>query len=350
MQDPVSGEYEIAELIPDFVEFEACDGPRGLDVVAFYCPNTGLTPCDIRSHGAPFANFWPLPSPICIEHNGARGTFSNSEAAYQSLKWWQDAATRKRFEECNAPGLQGGGDAYVLKRECEGNTALSRARKGCNGLDKWDAMLLVLRAKWRLPGLRELLISSAGMYLVEHSALKGRDPYWTDDETGGGQNRLGAALMLVRDELLLEGGQPSGWPAGVPRPSWGNGGESEQTGPRGADADDQVWQQVVDNVAKNLVAADEEGRMVAKPRRSTSRPSSTLAKLSFLAAWAILGVVFVVAYLQGPQFASTKDTATVWGALIGLAAFFAWLAVDEDDEGTEEDEQDARRAERIKKD
>lgn len=53
-----------------------------------------------------------------------------------------------------------------------------------------------------------------------------------------------------------------------------------------------------------------------------------------LAAWALLGVVFVAAYAQGPEFASTKETATAFGALIGLASFFAWLAVEEDeDEG-----------------
>ena len=37
-----------------------------------------------------------------------------------------------------------------------------------------------------------------------------------------------------------------------------------------------------------------------------------------LAAWALLGLVFVAAYAQGPDFASTKETATAFGALIGL--------------------------------
>ena len=89
---------------------------------------------------------------------------------------------------------------------------------------------------------------------------------------------------------------------------------------------------------------------MAKPRVPPSKSSSTLAKLSFCASWGILGVVFCVAYLQGAQFASTKETATVWGALIGLAAFFAWLAVDEDDaDADEEEEQRANQAEHMKK-
>eukprot|EP00966_Prymnesium_polylepis_P284574 6574671-Prymnesium_polylepis.1 len=71
-------------------------------------------------------------------------------------------------------------------------------------MGKFGAMLLVLRQKWRLQGFREFLLSTAGMLLVEHSPTAGRDPYWTDNHHGGGSNRLGAALMCVREELLHE--------------------------------------------------------------------------------------------------------------------------------------------------
>ena len=74
------GDYVIAPLTPERVSI----GDTAVPVVAFYCPDTGLTPCDRRSGGAPFANFWPLPAPISIEHGGASGTFTNSEAAYQA--------------------------------------------------------------------------------------------------------------------------------------------------------------------------------------------------------------------------------------------------------------------------
>jgi hypothetical protein len=46
----------------------------------------------------------------------------------------------------------------------------------------------------------------------------------------------------------------------------------------------------------------------------------------------VLGVVFAAALWQGSDFASTKDSSTLWGASLGLAAFFAWLAVDVEEE------------------
>ena len=43
-------------------------------------------------------------------------------------------------------------------------------------------------------------------------------------------------------------------------------------------------------------------------------------------------MIFAAALWHRTDFASTKDTATAWGAIIGLAAFFAWLAVDIEEE------------------
>ena len=57
--------------------------------------------------------------------------------------------------------------------------------------------------------------------------------------------------------------------------------------------------------------------------------SSTLASA---VAWLLLSAVFAAAYVQGTEFAATKDSASVWGGVIGLSAFFAWLAVDYDEE------------------
>ena len=67
---------------------------------------------------------------------------------------------------------------------------------------------------------------------------------------GGGQNRLGAALMLVRAELLAENGAPThGWPEGVPRPAWVAGTAVAAV----AEATDG-WQRVVKRVAAQLAA------------------------------------------------------------------------------------------------
>ena len=50
-----------------------------------------------------------------------------------------------------------------------------------------------------------------------------------------------------------------------------------------------------------------------------------------LAAWATLAIVYAAAYALGSEFASSKNSATVFGCVIGLAAFFAWLGVEEEE-------------------
>ena len=59
-----------------------------LPVVAFYCPGIGATEWDQRTGGLAFGNFWGLDQPLKVAHRGVEGSFMNSEAAYQSLKWW----------------------------------------------------------------------------------------------------------------------------------------------------------------------------------------------------------------------------------------------------------------------
>mmetsp|Transcript_145375 Transcript_145375/g.264175 ORF Transcript_145375/g.264175 Transcript_145375/m.264175 type:complete len:198 (+) Transcript_145375:3-596(+) len=187
---------------------------------------------------------------MILTHNGVSGTFQNSEAAYQSMKWWQHEATRKAFEDCNAPGFAGGGSAYTLKKACEATEALNLYKdRDFDGLGKFGAMLEVLRVKWRLPGFKELLLKTGSSYLVEHCEVPDRDPYWTDNYHGGGENRLGCALMLVRSELLSEerGSDATAakeilaWPSSVNQPEWA-GGKFENN-----------WQDVVDEVARYLV-------------------------------------------------------------------------------------------------
>lgn len=222
-------------------------GVGKLAVVAFYAPGSGLTPWDRRTGGAPFANFWPLaPHTITVAHHGVKGMFHNTEAAYQSLKWWKHDATRRKFEECSARGLAGGEQAFTFKMFCEscGDEALDALKTtDFDGLGKLGGMLLVLRQKWRLPGFRDFLLSTAGWYLVEHCPMRDQDLVWTDNYTGGGENRLGAALMKVREELLLETGAIAlGWPQGVDRPVY-LGGAAESN-----------WQSTVDVVAQHLAA------------------------------------------------------------------------------------------------
>jgi N-glycosidase YbiA len=70
----------------------------------------------------------------------------------------------------------------------------------------WDqrrriVMLMVLRAKFAVPELAELLLSTGDRLIAEDSPY---DPVWgCRDRAGGytGQNLLGRALLRVRDEL-----------------------------------------------------------------------------------------------------------------------------------------------------
>ena len=62
-------------------------------------------------------------------------------------------------------------------------------------------MLAVVRAKFAVPALGELLLCTGDRILAEDSPY---DPVWgCRDRSGGytGQNLLGRALMRVRDEL-----------------------------------------------------------------------------------------------------------------------------------------------------
>jgi len=73
----------------------------------------------------------------------------------------------------------------------------------------WEAlrdgvMLQALRAKFtQHPALREILLSTHGATLVEHTA---NDRYWADGGDGSGRNMLGILLEQVRAELLAEEG------------------------------------------------------------------------------------------------------------------------------------------------
>jgi N-glycosidase YbiA len=64
---------------------------------------------------------------------------------------------------------------------------------------KEEVMLAAVRAKFsQHPPLAALLRSTDNALLVEHTK---NDYYWGDGGGGSGQNRLGALLMQVRDEL-----------------------------------------------------------------------------------------------------------------------------------------------------
>ncbi len=63
---------------------------------------------------------------------------------------------------------------------------------------KEEVMLTGLRAKFKDPFLKELLLSTGKKTLVENSPY---DKYWGIGPNRKGKNRLGVLLMQLRDEL-----------------------------------------------------------------------------------------------------------------------------------------------------
>lgn len=100
---------------------------------------------------------------------------------------------------------------------------------------------------------------------------------------------------------------------------------------------------------------DGTGERSARENRGTftnndDPPPPLASRLSSWASWLLIGTVFAGAFIQGSDFASTKDTATVWGAVIGFAAYFAWLAVDLDEQAIEDGKEAADSTEESDKD
>ena len=67
-------------------------------------------------------------------------------------------------------------------------------------------MIRAVRAKFEEPDLRQLLISTHPMVLVQ---IKPDDSKWGSGKDGGGDNLLGRILMQIRDELRRESASTS---------------------------------------------------------------------------------------------------------------------------------------------
>ena len=65
---------------------------------------------------------------------------------------------------------------------------------------KENIMMIALRAKFdQYPELKQLLLSTAGHVLVEHTD---NDNYWGDGGDGSGLNKLGDLLVELRETYL----------------------------------------------------------------------------------------------------------------------------------------------------
>jgi hypothetical protein len=159
-------------------------------VLGFYYPGHE-EPCDKLCGGGFMGNFWELGKGqlrITAPDYASAVTFSNTEAAYQALKFWPLA---DRFAPLSGHG------AFQLKRQLAGQEDYS-----CGGYgNTWSAMMAVLRVKFSIATMADALLRTEDAFLLEHNSIEGRDKVWSDNCKGDGTNWLGLQLMLIRDQL-----------------------------------------------------------------------------------------------------------------------------------------------------
>lgn len=181
-------------------------GCSDVPVVPFYFPDKE-TQWDERAQAGFLGNFWPCE--ISIQATDPKTletrmhTFMNSEAAYQALKYWDQAS--------EFIGLCGGESCYLAKTKRSGSEAIDPTYGGYGG--SWQAMMACLKVKFELGStMADCLLATEDSFLLEHNAVEGRDLHWSDNHIGNGLNWLGVQLMLIRDALRY-GDQP-------PNTSW----------------------------------------------------------------------------------------------------------------------------------
>lgn len=170
-------------------------GGQAHTLVAFYYPGHPTAWDQVYEAGF-CGNFWQAPLTLTV--GGTTAHFHCGEAAFQSTKWWHDAAIRAQFEQCAT-----GSAAFHLKK------GLSNPDPTYAGLHRVGAMAAVLEAKFADPALAAGLLATGSAYLLEHNAKKGLDAFWSDDHDGTGGNRLGE-LLMARRAALGGAGRPTG--------------------------------------------------------------------------------------------------------------------------------------------
>ena len=128
---------------------------------------------------APLAN----TAPCRIHHHGK--IWNSVEHAYQGSRAERGTTVQAMLHDAETPELA---------------RALANRRGLPRPPDAESLMLTLLRQKFAHPEYQRALLSTGEAHLEEANAHG--DTYWgTDVDTGVGENRLGALLMAVRDEI-----------------------------------------------------------------------------------------------------------------------------------------------------
>lgn len=159
-------------------------------------PNAKPVKKFVKSKAA-LSNFYPIP----ITYRGY--TFACSEHAYQAakLKHFDKDPAFKQFLETDDPYA-----VRKLGQDVEIREDWAEVKE--------DIMMEILRIKFAIPEMREVLLSTKRAYLRETvSVSKIPDTYWAYfqprnkyqlDIPKGGQNKLGILLMHLREEIRAE--------------------------------------------------------------------------------------------------------------------------------------------------
>lgn len=126
------------------------------------------------------SNFWPS----LIEFEGLN--YPTVENAYQAAKTTEEKE-RMRFVNVSAAAAKSLGQKVKLRPDWESF--------------KIPVMNQCLKAKFALPDLKKLLLSTGDAYLEETNTWK--DRYWGVCD-GEGQNWLGRLIMSIRDDIVLQ--------------------------------------------------------------------------------------------------------------------------------------------------
>mmetsp|Transcript_63151 Transcript_63151/g.117480 ORF Transcript_63151/g.117480 Transcript_63151/m.117480 type:complete len:651 (-) Transcript_63151:136-2088(-) len=160
--------------------------PLTVPVIAFYYPGHDEL-CDTLFGYGMFGNFHYVAGLVHIKGK----TFTNTEAAFQALTFWQYV---DQFAQVDGRG------ALNLKRSLEnGGVQPDLGYHGRGG--NWQGMLEVLLCKFHDPECHRALLGTGDAFLLEHNSIPGRDTIWFNNHVGDGKNWLGMQLMLLRDDL-----------------------------------------------------------------------------------------------------------------------------------------------------
>jgi uridine kinase/predicted NAD-dependent protein-ADP-ribosyltransferase YbiA (DUF1768 family) len=206
-------------------------GASKIGVLAFHYPGRE-DHCDTLCKASFLSNFFELTSNDLklTPPNRAEVSFSNAEAAFQALKFWD-----KAFMFSSKSASQ----AQELKKEFARSEDWTYAGFGSN----WKGMCAVLRAKFRYgTEIADALMRTGETYIMDFSSAREGSKNWSNNSNpGDSQNWLGMQLMLLRDELNEKSGRKANWRDFI----LGTCGYDQATGRSKQGTGNDVWQRTV---------------------------------------------------------------------------------------------------------